>query len=60
VTVKGFKKCFISSAVDDTDVDKMENGSEENGSVRSECEDGDSNTDWYSLIESDALCALSV
>ena len=52
VTVKGFKEFSISSAVDGTDV--LQNGSEENGNVRSECEedegtdcaDGDSDTEW--------------
>jgi hypothetical protein len=51
VTVKGFKKCCISKTVDD---DMLWNGSEEYGNVRSECEedegtdceDGDSDTDW--------------
>jgi hypothetical protein len=49
--VKGFKKCCISNAVDETD-DMFWNKSEENGNVRSECEeegtdcaDGDSDTD---------------
>ena len=36
VSVKGFKKCCISNAVDGTDDDMLWNGSE----------DGDSNTDW--------------
>jgi hypothetical protein len=53
VTVKGFKKCCISSAVDGTDGDMMWNGSKEDGNV-SECEefegteyeDGDSDSDW--------------
>jgi len=40
VTVKGFKKCFISSAVDEND-DLLWNGSEEDCHVRSECEDGE-------------------
>ena len=52
VNVKGFKKCCISNAVDGTD-DMLWNGSEEDGNVRSECEeyagtdceDGDSDTD---------------
>jgi hypothetical protein len=39
VTVKGFKKCCISSAVDGTDVDMLWNGSEEGGNVRSGCEE---------------------
>jgi hypothetical protein len=43
VTVKGFEKCCISSAVDGTDGD-MWNGSEEDGDVRSECEE-DEGTD---------------
>jgi hypothetical protein len=38
MTVKGFKKCCISSAVDGTD-DMLWNGSEEDGDVRSECEE---------------------
>jgi hypothetical protein len=53
VTVKGFKKCCISTAVGETD-DMLWNGSEEDGNVHSECkgdegndcEDGDSDTDW--------------
>jgi hypothetical protein len=52
VILKGFKKCCISSAVDGTD--DVLNESEEDGNVRSECEedeqtdceDGDSDTDW--------------
>ena len=54
VIVKGFKKCCISNAMDGTDDDMLWNGSEENGNVRSECEededtdceDADSDTDW--------------
>jgi len=54
VTVKGFKKCRISTALDETDGDMLWNGSEEDGNVRSEregnagtdCEDGDSDTVW--------------
>jgi hypothetical protein len=50
--VKAFKKCCISCAVDETD-DMLLNGSEEDGNVRSECEedegtdceDGDSDTE---------------
>jgi hypothetical protein len=53
-TVKGFKKCCMSNAVDGTDDDKLWNGSEEVRDVGSECEedegteceDGDSDTDW--------------
>ena len=37
-TVKGFKKCRISSAMDET-YDMVWNGSEEYESVRSECEE---------------------
>ena len=66
--VKGFQKCCMSSVVDGTDDDMLWNGSEEGGSVRTECEedegtgcaDGDSDTDWYSQIESDMLYVLSV
>jgi len=43
VTVKGFKKCCISSAVDEND-DVLWNGSEEDGDVRSQCEE-DEDTD---------------
>jgi hypothetical protein len=54
VIVKGFKKCCISNAMDETNNDMLWNGSEEDGNVRSECEeyegtnceDGDSNTIW--------------
>jgi hypothetical protein len=53
-TVKGFKKCCISNAVDGTDDDMLWNGSEVDGHVRSvcegdednDCEDGDSEADW--------------
>ena len=49
-----FKKCCISIALDETDVDMLWNGSEEGGNVRGECqegegtdcEDGDGDTDW--------------
>jgi hypothetical protein len=37
VTVKGFKKCCISNAMDGSD------GEEEEGT---DCEDADSDTDW--------------
>jgi hypothetical protein len=54
VTMKGFKKCCISNTVDGTNDGMLWNGSEEDGNVRSECEedeyadgeDGDSDTDW--------------
>jgi len=52
--VKGCKKCCISSTVDGSEDSMLWNGSEEDGNVRSECEgdkgtdceDGDSDTDW--------------
>ena len=54
VIVKGFNKCYISSAMDETDDDILWNGGEEDGNVRSEYEgdegtdyeDGDSDTYW--------------
>jgi len=54
VTVKGFKKCCISNKVAKTYHDMLWNGSEEDGNVRSECEedegtdcdDGESDTGW--------------
>ena len=54
VNVKGFKKCRVLNAMDETDDGVMWNGREEDGNVRSECEgdedtdyeDGDSDTDW--------------
>jgi hypothetical protein len=54
VTVKGFKKCCVFSALYETDGDTLWNGSEEDGIVRSECEgdditdceDGDGDTVW--------------
>ena len=53
MTVKDFKKCCISKAVDGTDDMSWDDG-EEDGNVRSECEevegtdcaDEDSDTDW--------------
>jgi len=52
--MKGFRKCCLSSTLDETDYDKLWNGSEEGGNIRSEseedegtdCADGDSDTDW--------------
>jgi hypothetical protein len=54
VTVKGFRKCCMCSAVDGTDGDMLWNGSERNGDVGDECggdkgtdcENGDSDTEW--------------
>ena len=43
VTVKDFKKRFISSAVDGNVRSECEEGEEDEGS---DCEDGDSDTDW--------------
>jgi hypothetical protein len=48
------KKCCVSSALDGRDDHMLWNDSEEDGDVRSECEEaegtdcegGDSNTDW--------------
>jgi hypothetical protein len=37
VTVKGFKKCHIFTAVDGTDDDVLWKGSEEDGDVKREC-----------------------
>jgi len=39
--VKGFRTCCISSAMDDTDDNILWNDSEEDGNVRSECKEGD-------------------
>jgi hypothetical protein len=49
VNLNGFKKCCLSNAVDRTDDDILWNDSEEDGNVRSECEENegtDSDTDW--------------
>ena len=54
VTVKCFKKCCMSSAVDESGDFMLWNGSEEDGYGRSECEedegtdfeDGTSDTNW--------------
>jgi hypothetical protein len=54
VTVKGCTKCSIFHAMDGTDDDMWWNDSEGNGDIRSECEedggtdceDGNSDTDW--------------
>ena len=53
VTVKSFKKFCISTAVDETD-NMFWNGGKEDGNVKNECEedestdceDGQSDTDW--------------
>jgi hypothetical protein len=39
VTVKGFKKSYISNAVDGTDDNLLWNGIEEDGNVRSDCKE---------------------
>ena len=44
VNMKGFNKCCIFTAVDETDNDMLWHYSEEDGNVRSECE-GDEGTD---------------
>jgi hypothetical protein len=57
-----------SNVGDGTDDNTLWNDSEEHGEVRSEwqkdegtdCEEGDSVTDWKRYIESDMLCVLSV
>jgi hypothetical protein len=41
--------------VDGTDGDMLWNGSEEDLDVTSDCEDGDSDTEWYRWIECDTL-----
>jgi len=51
VAVKGFKKSCIFSAMDEANNDMLWSNSEEDGSVRNECEedegpDCDSDTDW--------------
>ena len=54
INVKGFQKCCISCAVDETDDDMLWNGSEDDVNLRCECvedegndyEDGDSTTGW--------------
>ena len=52
--MKGFKKCCMSSTVDGTDGDMLQDDSGNDADVRSECEedegtdceDGDRDTDW--------------
>ena len=54
LTVKHFKKCCLSNAVDGTDDDILWNDSEDGGDVRSnckedegtDCEDEHSDTNW--------------
>jgi hypothetical protein len=52
VTVKGFKKCCISNAMEGTNDYILRKGSEKVGNIRREedegtdCENGDSDTDW--------------
>ena len=59
--MKGFTKCCVSNAVDETYDDTLWDGSEDDRLVRSEyvehegsnCGDGDSDTDWERCIECD-------
>ena len=45
--MKGFQKCYVSSALNETDVDMLWIGSEEVANIRSEGdEDGGSDTGW--------------
>ena len=68
VNVKGFGKCCISNAMDETDDGMLWNDSEEGGNIRSqceedestECEDGNNDIDWKRQIEFDMSCILSV
>ena len=54
VSVKGFKKCYLSTAMDGTNDEVLWNGCEEDGKFSSDCkedeatdcEDGDSSTVW--------------
>jgi len=43
VTMKGFKKCYTASVMDETD-DMLWNGSDKDGNVRSECEEDEDMT----------------
>jgi hypothetical protein len=53
-TVNSFKNCCMSNGMDGTDDDMIWNESEEDGNVSNgcdkdegtDCEDGDSDTDW--------------
>jgi len=61
VTVNGFKQCCMSSVVNGTDGDMLWSGSEEDGDVRTECEedegtdceDGDRDTYKQTYVECD-------
>jgi len=44
VTVRGFKIWCIANVMDETDDNMLWNGSEEDGSVRSECEEDEDMT----------------
>jgi hypothetical protein len=48
VTVKGFEKCCVSNEMNGTDDDMLWNGSEDDGNVRSECEE-DEGTDCVKI-----------
>jgi len=39
--MKGFTNCCSSTALDETDCDMLWNGNEEDGDIRSECEEDD-------------------
>jgi hypothetical protein len=61
---ENFEKCSISNVVDGTNDDLSSYDSEEDGDVRSECEedqgsdceDEDSDTDWLRYTEFDIMC----
>jgi hypothetical protein len=67
MTVKGYKECCTSNAMDGTHDNMLWNDGED-GNIRSEyeeaqgtnCENGNSDTDWLRWIEFDMLCVLSV
>ena len=46
VIVGGFKKCCISTVVEGTDGDMLWNVRRGARKMKTDCEDGDSDTDW--------------
>ena len=44
--MKVFKKCYISNAMDETDDGMLWNGGQEDGDVRSECEEDEGTVRW--------------
>jgi hypothetical protein len=60
VIVKGFKKCCITSAGDETDGDMLRKGNEEAGNVRIEREEDEGMTVMIETLALSGKCTMHV